>query len=137
MSAATPSQVKDGLKTAIETISGLRAFDYQPDQVNPPFAFPTLTEIRYHDRGFNNGGVVMDFTVTVVVFRSSERTAQDDIDQFTAFSGTKSVRAAIEADRTLGGVCDDLIVNSSSNITNFDANDTTYLTVDFNVTVYA
>ena len=134
---ATPSQVKDGLKVRIETISGLRAFDYQPDQVNPPFAFPTLNEIRYHDRGFNDGGVVMDFTITLVVFRSSERVAQDDIDKFTAFSGAQSIRAAIEGDRTLGGVCDDLIVNSASNITNLDANDSTYLTIDFNVTVYA
>ena len=134
---ATPSQVKDGLKAAIETISGLRAFDYQPDQVNPPFAFPTLDEIRFHQTGFGTGGVVMDFTVTVVVFRSSERIAQDDIDKFTAFSGAQSIRAAIEADRTLGGVASDVIVNSASNITNLDANDTTYLTIDFKVIVYA
>ena len=134
---ATPSQVKDGLKVRIETISGLRAFDYQPDQVNPPFAFPTLDEIRYHQTGMGSGGVVMDFTVTVVVYRQSERVAQDELDKYTAFSGAQSVRAAIEADRTLGGVCDDLIVGSSSNFTNLDANDTTYLTMDFKVTVYA
>ena len=134
---ATPSQVKDGLKVRIETIPGLRAFDYQPDQVNPPFAFPTLNEIRYHQTGMGSGGVVMDFTITIVVGRASERTAQDELDQYTAFSGTKSIRAALEADRTLGGVADDLIVNSSGNFTNLDANDTVYLTMDFNVTVYA
>ncbi len=134
---ATPSQVKDGLKVQIETIPGLRAFDYQPDQVNPPFALPTLNEIRYHQTGMGSGGVVMDFTITIVVGRASERTAQDELDQYTAFSGTKSIRAALEADRTLGGVADDLIVNSSGNFTNLDANDTVYLTMDFNVTVYA
>ena len=134
---ATPSQVKDGFKVRIETIPGLRAFDYQPDQVNPPFAFPTLNEIRYHQTGMGSGGVVMDFTITIVVGRASERTAQDELDKYTAFSGAQSVRAAIEADRTLGGVCDDLIVGSSSNFTNLDANDTVYLTMDFNVTVYA
>lgn len=79
----------------------------------------------------------MDFTITVVVYRQSERTAQDELDKYTAYSGAKSIRAAIEADRTLGGVCDDLIVNSSSNFTNIDANDTLYLTMDFKVTVYA
>jgi hypothetical protein len=134
---ATPSQVKDGLKVRIETIPGLRAFDYQPDQVNPPFAFPTLDEIRYHQTGMGSGGVVMDFTITIVVGRASERTAQDELDKYTAFSGTQSIRAALEADRTLGGVADDLIVNSSGNFTNLDANDTIYLTMDFNVTVYA
>ena len=134
---ATPSQVKDGFKVLIETIPGLRAFDYQPEQVNPPFAFPTLNEIRYHQTGMGSGGVVMDFTITIVVGRASERTAQDELDQYTAFSGAKSIRAALEADRTLDGVCDDLIVNSSGNFTNLDANDTVYLTMDFNVTVYA
>ena len=134
---ATPSQVKDGLKVAIETIPGLRAFDYQPEQVNPPFAWPTLDEIRYHETGMGSGGVVMDFTVTVVVFRQSERVAQEALDKFTAFSGAQSLRSAIEADRTLGGVCDDLTVGSASNFTNIDANDTLYLTMDFKVTVYA
>ena len=134
---ATVSQVKDGLKTRIETVPGLRGFDYQPDQVNPPFAFATLDEIRYHQTGMSSGGVVMDFTVTVVVQRVSERTAQDKVDQYTSWDGAQSVRAAIEADPTLGGVCSDLIVNSASNFTNIDANDTLYLAMDFKVTVYA
>ena len=134
---ATISQVKDGLKTRIETISGLRAFDYQPDQVNPPFAFPTLDTITYHQTGMASGGVVMNFTVTLVVNRASERTAQDELDKYMSFSGAQSLRAAIEADRTLGGVCDDLIVTNAENLTNIDANDTLYLAVDFKVTVYA
>ena len=134
---ATITQVKDGLKAAIQNVSGLRAFDYQPDQVNPPFAFPTLDEIRYHQTGFATGGVVMDFTITVVVQRSVERVAQDALDKYMTWDGTQSIRAAIEADRTLGGVCEDLIVNSAGNFTNIDANDTLYLTVDFKVTVYA
>ena len=134
---ATVSQVKDGLKARIETISGLRAFDYQPDQVNPPFAWPTLDEVRFHQTGMASGGVVMDFTITVVLTRPSERVAQDKMDQYMAWSGPQSIRAALEADRTLGGVCDDLIVNSAGNFTNIDANDTLYLTVDFKVTVYA
>jgi len=134
---ATPSQVKDGLKTRLETISGLRAFDYQPEQVNPPFAFSTLDDIQFHQTGMGSGGVVMTFTVTLIVHRQSERVAQDEIDKYTAFSGAQSVRAAIEGDRTLGGVCDDLIVSSAENFTNIDANDTLYLTMDFKVTVYA
>ncbi|MGA1420030.1 MAG: hypothetical protein ACO32O_07990 [Ilumatobacteraceae bacterium] len=134
---ATISQVKDGLKAAINTVSGLRAFDYQPDQVNPPFAWPTLDTITYHQTGMASGGVVMNFTVTLVVNRASERTAQDQLDQYMSWDGAKSLRAAIEADRTLGGVCDDLIVNGAENLTNIDANDTLYLAVDFKVVVYA
>jgi hypothetical protein len=133
---ATPSQIKDALKVALETIPGLRAYDYQPDQVNPPFAFATLEEITYHG-AMGSGNVVNQFTVTVVVQRSSERAAQDKLDGFVAYDGAQSVRRAIEADRTLGGIVQDLICTSARNIQNFDANETTYLSVDFQVTVYA
>jgi len=133
---ATPSQVKDAIKVALETIPGLRAYDYQPDQVNPPFAFATLEEITYHG-AMGAGNVVNRFTVSVIVQRASERTAQDKLDGYLSYDGTQSIRKAIEADRTLGGVVQDVIVNSASNITNIDANDTTYLTVDFQLLVYA
>ena len=133
---ATPSQIKDALKVALETIPGLRAYDYQPDQVNPPFAFATLEEITYHG-AMGAGNVVNRFTVSVIVQRASERAAQDKLDGYLSYDGTQSVRKAIEADRTLGGVVQDVIVNSASNITNIDANDTTYLTVDFQLLVYA
>jgi len=134
---ATISQVKEGLKNAINSVAGLRAFDYQPDQVNPPFAWPTLDTITYHQTGMAAGGVVMNFTVTLVVNRASERTAQEQLDDYMSWDGKKSLRKAIEADRTLGGVCDDLIVTNAENLTNIDANDTLYLAVDFKVTVYA
>jgi hypothetical protein len=134
---ATPSQAKDGLKARLATISGLRCYDYQPDQVNPPFAFPTLEEIRYHATAMGTGGVEMDFTINLILSRQSERVAQDEIDKYTAFIGTQSVRAAIEGDRTLGGVVDDCVVRQAGNISNIDANDTLYVAVDFRVTVYA
>jgi hypothetical protein len=134
---ATPSQAKDGLKARLATISGLRTYDYQPDQVNPPFAFPTLEEIRYHATAMGTGGVEMDFTINLILSRQSERIAQDEIDKYMAYSGSQSVRAAIEGDRTLGGVCEDCVVRQAGNISNIDANDTLYVAVDFRVTVYA
>ena len=81
---ATPSQAKDGLKARLATISGLRTYDYQPDQVNPPFAFPTLEEIRYHATAMGTGGVEMDFTINLILSRQSERIAQDEIDKYMA-----------------------------------------------------
>jgi hypothetical protein len=114
----------------------MRVYDYQPDQVNPPFCFPVLEEVVYHG-AMGAGNVVHTFTVQVIVARSSERVAQDRLDRYLSYSGSESVRGAIEADRTLGGIVQDLICTSARNILNFDANDTTYLSVDFQVTVYA
>jgi hypothetical protein len=83
------------------------------------------------------GNIVNRFSITVVVQRASERTAQEKLDAYVAYDGAQSVRRALEADRTLGGVVQDLIVTGATNITNIDANDTLYLTVDFQMLVYA
>jgi hypothetical protein len=83
------------------------------------------------------GNIVNRFSITVVVQRASERTAQEKLDGYVAYDGAQSVRRALEADRTLGGVVQDLIVTGATNITNIDANDTLYLTVDFQMLVYA
>jgi len=60
-----------------------------------------------------------------------------EVDVLVIGGGGAGVRAAIEADTTLGGYAKTLIVEEASNITTVDANDTTYLTVDFRVVVYA
>jgi hypothetical protein len=81
------------------------------------------------------GNVVHVFTVSVIVGRAAERTAQNLMDQYLSFDS--GIRAAIEADKTLGGMSQTLIVEEATNISTVDANDTTYLTVDFRVVVYA
>jgi hypothetical protein len=132
---ATISQVKAGLATRLATITGLRTYAYQPDQLNAPMAYSNLDSITYH-RTF--GGMTEQvYTVTVIVARATERTAEASVDEYTAYSGTRSVRAAIEADSTLAGVVDDLIVESATGIQSVSANDAEYLSVDFVVRVYS
>jgi hypothetical protein len=132
---ATITEVKTGLATRLATITGLRTYAYQPDQLNAPMAYSNLDSITYH-RTFG-GMTEMVCTVTVIVARATERTAESSVDGYTAYSGTSSVRAAIEADRTLGGKVDDLIVESATGIQSISANDTEYLSVDFVVRVYS
>lgn len=132
---ATITQVKTGLAARLATITGLRTYAYQPDQLNAPMAYSNLDSITYH-RTFG-GMTEQQYTVTVIVARATERTAEASVDGYTAYSGTTSVRAAIEADRTLGGVVDDLIVESATGIQSISANDTEYLSVDFVVRVYS
>lgn len=135
-SNTTVTQIKEGLQTRLATISGLRAYAQQPDNVNAPFAWPMLESITYN--GAMGGGLIIHtFTVSVVVGRAAERSAQNALDGYLSYAGVSSVRAAIEADRTLGGVVQNLIVETASNISTLDANDATYLMVDFRVVVYA
>jgi len=135
-STTTVSQIKTGLAANLATVSGLRAYAYQPDNVNTPFAWPLLDSIQYN--GAMGGGLITHkFTISVVVGRSAERTAQTLLDGYLSYKGATSIRAAIESDRTLGGVVQDLIVESANNISTLEANDATYLAIDFVVTVYA
>lgn len=134
--AATVSQVADGLKARLATISGLRTFSYQPEQLNPPVAFPMIEAVRYHG-AFGGGNVEMDWTVMIVVGRYLDRVAHSQLDGYLSYSGASSLRAAIEADKTLGGVAQTLIVPNGTQVSTLAVADAEYLQVTCAVTVYA
>jgi len=96
-----PGTVRANLKTAISSVIP-RVFDYIPDQIPTPAAVVgnlTLTFDEAQSRGMDLGEV----DVIVIVSRMNERGAQDKLDTYLASSGASSVKAAIEADRTLSG----------------------------------
>ncbi len=126
---ASVSDVKAAIAAKLGTISGLRTFDRQPDQVNVPMAFPSLRSVEYHG-AMGNGMVTQNYDITVIVGRASERSAERLLDTYLSF-GSGGIRYALEADRTLGGTVDTSLVESAGNIQTIDANDTTYLAVDF------
>jgi hypothetical protein len=132
---ATVSEISAALKTALSDIPGLRVFDYQPDQLNPPVAIVNLNQLTFH-RAFGGGDAVHQYLITVVVNRPSERSGQASLDGYMSYDSASSVRAAIEADKTLGGVVDDATVERAENVQYVLLGDTTYLTADFVVTVH-
>ena len=132
---ASVSSVATGLATALGTVTGLRTYNYQPEQLNPPIAYPALNSINYH-RAMQGGDVVMDWTVFVIVGRWLDRTAHTALDDYLSYSGSKSVRAAIEGDTTLGGVCQTLIVRSGADITSLDAGGAQFLVIQMQVEVH-
>jgi hypothetical protein len=132
--AATASQVLNGLKDRLATISGLRTFSFQPPQLNPPVAFPVITQVNYH-RAMRGGLVVYDCVVYVIVGRYTDDRANADLDGYLAFSGAKSIRAALEGDETLGGVAQSLTVNSSTDISSVQQSDAEFLQIATQVTV--
>ena len=133
---ATVSQVSDGIKTALATVSGLRTHAYQPEQLNPPFAYPELTQVTYH-RSMGLGDVEMQWTINVVVGRYTDRTANDLLDQYLSPTGAKSIRAALESDKTLGGAVQTLILSSAADVTALNEADANFLQIQFQMTVHA
>jgi hypothetical protein len=104
-----PTAVRQGLSAALDTITGLRCFDYVPDTVAPPAAVVEPVEVMF-DEAMRRGLDVYKCYALVIVGRMSERSASDRLDAYLASSGAGSVKAAIEADRTLGGACSTLNV---------------------------
>ena len=108
----TPNAVRAGIATALDTIAGLRCFDYVPDSLAPPAAVVEPLEIDY-DESMNSGTQFYRAFILVIVGRMSDRSSQDRLDAYLTESGASSVKAALEADRTLGGACATLQVASS------------------------
>lgn len=136
MTNATVSGIRAGLATRLATISGLRVSATIPDQPNPPQAVVSLDSIDY-DKAFNRGHDEYRWTVTLVIGRVSERTAQDRMDTYLAPSGASSIKTAIEADQSLGGAAVAVRVTSVVGVQSVTVGDITYLAANVAVLVYA
>lgn len=124
------------IATRLGTIPGLRTFAHDPMQYNPPVAFPVLESVTYHE-AFAGGDVVMEWTLMLVATRWNDRISYGTLDEWISYSGTQSVRAAIEGDRTLGGVVQTCVIGSSANISNMSQGEAEFLSVEFTLTVHA
>lgn len=108
----TPNGVRAGLGTALDTITGLRVFDYVPDSLSPPAAVVEPLEVDY-DEAMRRGLNFYRAFILIIVGRMSDRSSQDRLDAYVAGSGASSVKAALEADKSLGGACSTLQVTSA------------------------
>jgi hypothetical protein len=129
-----PSQVRDGLKTRLETISGLRAYDLIPDTVTPPAAIVGQLDFTFdidNARGLDQAQV----DVLVIVQRFSERSGQNLLDLYLSGSGASSIKAAIEGDRTLGGVVNTLRVTGAEAGT-YESQGVEFLSYRYRLTIW-
>lgn len=131
---ASLSSIRTGLQTRLATISGLNAYDRAPGTVTTPAAFPMPGTIEF-DETMSRGSDLYTFRVRLLVQRSTETYAQEDLDAYLAGSGSSSVKAAIEGDGTLGGVADWTRVTSVLGYGDIKHAGIDYLGADFNVEV--
>lgn len=111
--APTIEQIMDGLETRLATISGLRVSDISPGQISPPCAIVGVPPVTNYHATFGSGRMTLDdITVTVLVSAAVDRVGQKRLAGYANPTGSTSVKAAVEADKTLGGVVDDCIVVS-------------------------
>jgi hypothetical protein len=128
--------IKTALAANVATISGLRTSAEIPDNPNPPQAVIQLQSVNY-DGAFKQGLTTYNFLVSVIVGRVDERNAQKNLDAYASSSGSKSIKLAIQSDKSLNGTAFDVRVTDMTNIGTVLLSDATYLAADFAVTVYA
>lgn len=132
---ATISTVASGLQTRLATITGLRSFASQPEQISPPIAYPVLNTVNFH-RAFQGGLVTTEWSIIVIVGRYTDARAHVLLDGFLSTSGATSVRAAVEGDKTLGGTVQTLVLSSGASIMPQTQGDAEFLMVRFDCVVH-
>jgi len=131
------SAVRSALATAASAASGttgLTCHGYVPDSVVEPCFFVGGYRVDF-DQAAARGSDRITFACRLLVSRSDDVSGQSVMDALLAGSGAGSLKAAIEADQTLGGLVDWL------HVTGVDASDlvvhagTTYYGAEITVEV--
>lgn len=111
--SVTVADIREGLAANIATITDVQVSSYMLANPSPPsiHVFPAAAE---YTQAFNRGLDKWTFTVQAIVSASVDTAGQQLLDEFLAPTGDTSIRAAIESDRTLGGVAENLTVTGVS-----------------------
>ena len=114
--AQSLTDIRDGLKTRLETIAGLRVYSSQVDNINDfPCAVLILDRLDYviTVEGFSFEGT---WRVLVLVDAAVRQDAYELLDDYLDPGGARSIEAAIYGDSTLGGFVDGSVVRRSGDI---------------------
>jgi hypothetical protein len=122
--------IRAGLANALETAVP-RVSAYYPDDITPPMAIVDTYQVTFDLTGAR-GSDDFTFDVLLVVKRTSERAAQEALDAYVPL-----VKAAIEADKSLGGACQSLQCQTMNGYAPITVGDITYLAASFAVRVIA
>ncbi len=130
------TKVSDGLCARLQTIAGLRANAGRPDALHVPAAWPRLIRIDY-DRDMG-GRMVMTFEVMLLSrpFEQGVVMAQRETWPYLSPTGPQSLKAALEADPTLGGIAEQVVVTAARDLGTYEFDGVDYVGAVFDVEVW-
>lgn len=83
-----------------------------PDQLNPPCLLIGMPTVRYH-QAMARGLDAMEIPIFGILPRIHDQAAVDQADEWISGTGSRSVLTILEADPTLGGACQTLVVREA------------------------
>ncbi|MDG4796212.1 hypothetical protein [Micromonospora sp. WMMD1082] len=111
--ASDLADIMEALGKRIDTVDGLRGYGYAPDGLPVPCAFPLVPAIPSYQLAMKRGTYQLAFSVVVLTSAQLDRVGQPALARFANPTGPQSIRAALaDGDRTLGGLINDLVVDS-------------------------
>lgn len=124
-----------GIKTALTTIAALkgRVWDHVPERVTAPCAIVALGEGTWDT--FNDAEDVT-FSVLLLASLADARNAQQRLRAFLAASGADSVKAAIEADDSLGSTVSSVSVERWAQPDGYEIGGVSFLGVELTVSIF-
>jgi hypothetical protein len=125
------AEVRDGLSTQLQTVSGVRVYDAVPETIEPPCAVIALADGVYHEDF--DGAVTANWTVLLFVSRVDDVRAQDALDLYLSSTGDESIKAAVETDSDLTASVDTCQVTGWDPPQTYTIAETSYVGVEINV----
>jgi hypothetical protein len=95
----------DGLNEALRAIDGLHICENWPEQITPPAA-AVQVEGGDYDTTMNDDSQDVQFVVHVWTSKTSNRAGLSKLWTYLRRTGDSSVKQALEADQSLGGVAE-------------------------------
>lgn len=129
--------ILDGIAARLRTLPGLRVVAYVPDQIAPPTAIVQLPRSIDFDLTYGRGADSYRIPVLLLVAKVSDRASSSNLAAYLAADGATSVKAAVEADSTLGGIVDDCHVAQATGIGSYTFGGIDYLGAEFTLEVVA
>ncbi len=112
---ASIGSLREALASSLDVVPDTPASAYVRSEL-PDRIIQILPAGIGYDRAMGRGHDDVTFTVQAVVSNVDDVASQKLLDRYMENVAPYSVKAAIEADRTLGGLCDDLHVSEATGL---------------------
>lgn len=108
--------------------------DWVPASVECPCIYPSDARIDF-DQTYGRGNDLIVATLQLLCSRADDREGQRMLNGYLRGSGAASVKAAIEADKTLAGACDSLHVAAMTGIRAYEIGKVWYVGAEWTVRI--
>jgi hypothetical protein len=112
--AATLAQIRHGLAANLAALADVQISEYMLDRPEPPVIWVVGPDTITPHQAMQNGLSMWQIIVQGFVGSIMDRGAHVNLDKWLDETGGTSVRAAIEADPTLGGIVASALVTEIS-----------------------